>query len=159
MTSQTTVKTLLILGASGDLTGRLLLPGLARLVATGRAAGLEPRGGRIGSLDAGTVAGTRRSRLRRCRSKADAAGKRGAQAHREKSTAYHQLDVTADGPLAALLAELEGPVAVYFALPPQVSQKACEILAPGAGPRRAPGWSWRSPSAPARSPPATQRDL
>ena len=33
VTSQTTVKTLLILGASGDLTGRLLLPGLARLVA------------------------------------------------------------------------------------------------------------------------------
>jgi glucose-6-phosphate 1-dehydrogenase len=41
MTSQTTVKTLLILGASGDLTGRLLLPGLARLVAKGRAAGLR----------------------------------------------------------------------------------------------------------------------
>ena len=40
MTSQTTVKTLLILGASGDLTGRLLLPGLARLVAAGRAEGL-----------------------------------------------------------------------------------------------------------------------
>ena len=35
VTSQTTVKTLLILGASGDLTGRLLLPGLARLVAAG----------------------------------------------------------------------------------------------------------------------------
>src|SRR5919112_4371427 len=41
VTSQTTVKTLLILGASGDLTGRLLLPGLARLVAKGRAAGLR----------------------------------------------------------------------------------------------------------------------
>ena len=40
MTSQTTVKTLLILGASGDLTGRLLLPGLARLVSRGRADGL-----------------------------------------------------------------------------------------------------------------------
>ena len=41
MTSQTTVKTLLILGATGDLTGRLLLPGLARLVAKGRAGGLK----------------------------------------------------------------------------------------------------------------------
>ena len=40
MTSQRTVKTLLILGASGDLTGRLLLPGLARLVARGHAEGL-----------------------------------------------------------------------------------------------------------------------
>jgi glucose-6-phosphate 1-dehydrogenase len=46
------------------------------------------------------------------------------------STEYHQADVTADGPLARLLADLEGPVAVYFALPPQVSQKACEILRP-----------------------------
>ncbi|MDI2021890.1 Glucose-6-phosphate 1-dehydrogenase [Paenarthrobacter nicotinovorans] len=45
-----------------------------------------------------------------------------------ESTEYHQVDVTADGPLAELLAQLEGPVAVYFALPPHVSQKACEIL-------------------------------
>ena len=44
MTSQTTVKTLLILGASGDLTGRLLLPGLARLVSRGRADGLTLAG-------------------------------------------------------------------------------------------------------------------
>jgi glucose-6-phosphate 1-dehydrogenase len=46
------------------------------------------------------------------------------------ATEYHQVDVTADGPLAALLAQLEGPIAVYFALPPHVSQKACEILRP-----------------------------
>ena len=52
----------------------------------------------------------------------------GALAAMAKSTDYHQADVTADGPLADLLAGLEGPVAVYFALPPQVSQKACEIL-------------------------------
>ena len=49
----------------------------------------------------------------------------------EKSTDYHQVDVTADGPLAELLAQLEGPVAVYFALPPHISQKACEVLHPG----------------------------
>jgi glucose-6-phosphate 1-dehydrogenase len=46
------------------------------------------------------------------------------------STSYHQVDVTAGGQLAALLKHLEGPVAVYFALPPQVSQKACEVLTP-----------------------------
>lgn len=34
------IKTLVILGASGDLTGRLLLPGVARLIASGRAPGL-----------------------------------------------------------------------------------------------------------------------
>lgn len=47
-----------------------------------------------------------------------------------RSTDYHQLDVTAGGELGALLKQLEGPVAVYFALPPQVSQKACEVLTP-----------------------------
>jgi glucose-6-phosphate 1-dehydrogenase len=45
-----------------------------------------------------------------------------------ESTKYHQVDVTADGPLADLLADLEGPIAIFFALPPHVSQKACEIL-------------------------------
>ena len=35
------IKTLVILGASGDLTGRLLLPGVARLIASGRAPGLS----------------------------------------------------------------------------------------------------------------------
>ena len=129
MTSQTTVKTLLILGATGDLTGRLLLPGLATLVATGRAGGLtlvgagsdpwSPEQWRERVHDAfAAVAGP-----------ADSAGK-AALKSLEESTDYHQLDVTADGPLASLLSKLEGPVAVYFALPPQVSQKACEILAP-----------------------------
>lgn len=129
MTSQTTVKTLLILGATGDLTGRLLLPGLAALVATGRAGRLKLVGAgsdpwspeqwqeRVHDAVA-TVAGP-----------ADPAGKAALESL-EKSTEYHQLDVTADGPLASLLSKLEGPVAVYFALPPQVSQKACEILAP-----------------------------
>ena len=42
--SGTHVTTLLILGASGDLTGRLLLPGLARLIGSGRASGLKLAG-------------------------------------------------------------------------------------------------------------------
>src|SRR4029453_2805769 len=44
------------------------------------------------------------------------------------------VDVTADGPLADLLADLEGPIAIFFALPPHVSQKACEILRREEGP-------------------------
>ena len=62
-------------------------------------------------------------------SQADAAGKRELK-RIAGTTAYHQLDVTAGGELAALLSGLEAPVAVYFALPPHVSQKACEVLAP-----------------------------
>ncbi|WP_226760779.1 glucose-6-phosphate dehydrogenase [Arthrobacter sp. SO3] len=130
MTSQTTVKTLLILGASGDLTGRLLLPGLARLVSRGRAGGLTLVG-------AGSDDWTPDQWLERieesfadANSQADAYGRRELKRIRE-TTSYHQLDVTAEGQLAGLLAELEGPVAVYFALPPRVSQLACEALAPG----------------------------
>lgn len=129
MTSQTTVKTLLILGASGDLTGRLLLPGLARLIARGRAAGLTLVG-------AGSDPWTPEQWLDRIEesfadenSQADAYGKRELKRIRQDST-YHQLDVTAEGQLAGLLATLEGPVAVYFALPPHISQLACEALAP-----------------------------
>ncbi|MDN4644001.1 glucose-6-phosphate dehydrogenase [Arthrobacter sp. PsM3] len=130
MTSQTTVKTLLILGASGDLTGRLLLPGLARLVSRGRAAGLTLVG-------AGSDDWTPDQWLERveesfadANSQAEAYGRRELKRIRE-TTSYHRLDVTAEGQLAGLLAELEGPVAVYFALPPRVSQLACEALAPG----------------------------
>lgn len=130
MTSQTTVKTLLILGASGDLTGRLLLPGLARLVSRGRAGGLTLVG-------AGSDAWTPDQWLERieesfadANSQAEAYGRRELKRIRD-TTSYHQLDVTAEGQLAGLLAQLEGPVAVYFALPPRVSQLACEALAPG----------------------------
>ncbi|MDF2052445.1 glucose-6-phosphate dehydrogenase [Arthrobacter sp. Cr_A7] len=129
MTSQTTVRTLLILGASGDLTGRLLLPGLARLVAKGRAAGLRLVG-------AGSDPWTPEQWRERVHSSfaatAEAAAAEGQEALQalEKETVYHQLDVTAGGGLAALLRSLEGPVAVYFALPPKISQLACEALQP-----------------------------
>lgn len=129
MTSQSSVKTLLILGASGDLTGRLLLPGLARLAARGRAGGLKLVG-------AGSDPWTPEQWLERVSTsfadslgQADPAGKLELE-RIARSTDYHQLDVTAGGELGALLKQLEGPVAVYFALPPQVSQKACEVLTP-----------------------------
>jgi glucose-6-phosphate 1-dehydrogenase len=130
VTSQTTVKTLLILGASGDLTGRLLLPGLARLAAAGRAEGLRLVGAGSDPWPQEQWRERVHAAFEDAAGKADPAGK-GALGALEQFTAYHQLDVTADGPLASLLSELEGPVAVYFALPPHVSQKACEILQPG----------------------------
>ncbi len=123
------MQTLLILGASGDLTGRLLLPGLARLAAKGRAGGLTLVG-------AGSDPWTPEQWLRRVEtsfsdalSEADPVGKLELE-RIAGSTGYQQLDVTAGGELGTLLKELEGPVAVYFALPPQVSQKACEVLIP-----------------------------
>ena len=124
------MKTLLILGASGDLTGRLLLPGLARLAAAGRAAGLRLVGAGSDPWPQEQWRERVHTAFADAAGKADAAGQQALETL-EQSTAYRQLDVTADGPLASLLSELEGPVAVYFALPPQVSQKACEILQPG----------------------------
>ena len=123
------MKTLLILGASGDLTGRLLLPGLARLVARGHAEGLTLVG-------AGSDPWTAEKWLKRvdesfgaADSAAEAYGRAELKRIRE-TTSYHQLDVTAAGQLAGLLAQLAGPVAVYFALPPRISQLACEALTP-----------------------------
>ncbi|MCE3293540.1 MAG: glucose-6-phosphate dehydrogenase, partial [Arthrobacter sp.] len=111
MTSQISVKTLLILGASGDLTGRLLLPGLARLVSRGRAEGLTLVG-------AGSDEWSPEQWLERveesfadAQSQADAYGRRELNRVRG-TTSYHQLDVTADGELAGLLARLDGPVAI-----------------------------------------------
>ncbi len=117
------------LGASGDLTGRLLLPGLARLVARGHTPGLTLVG-------AGSDDWTPEQWLERleasfadANSQANSAGKRELKRIRE-NTSYHRLDVTAEGQLAGLLATLAGPVAVYFALPPRISQLACEALTP-----------------------------
>ncbi|SCZ51413.1 glucose-6-phosphate 1-dehydrogenase [Arthrobacter sp. UNCCL28] len=127
VTSKTTVKTLLILGASGDLTGRLLLPGLAGLLASGRAPGLRLVG-------AGSDPWTPEQWRERVSGAFAAAAGTANDAGRSAletvagATEYHQLDVTADGPLAELLATLEGPIAIYFALPPHISQKACEVL-------------------------------
>lgn len=124
------MKTLLILGASGDLTGRLLLPGLARLVAKGRAEGLKLVGAGSDAWTPDQWQARVHDAFAAASESADEAGRK-ALAAMEAGTAYHQLDVTADGTLASLLAALDAPAAVYFALPPQVSQRACETLKPG----------------------------
>ncbi|MEZ2370916.1 glucose-6-phosphate dehydrogenase [Arthrobacter sp. RCC_34] len=120
------IKTLLILGASGDLTGRLLLPGLASLVSAGRAPGLTLVG-------AGTEPWTPSKWQRRLAKALPLDAGEEASAHWKELMAtsqYRQVDVTAPGALAGLLASLDGPVAVFFALPPRISQLACESLAP-----------------------------
>jgi glucose-6-phosphate 1-dehydrogenase len=117
------VQTLLILGASGDLTARLLLPGLGELLATGEpkellligsgsddwaderwravVAGSFASGGAAGPVVDAVVAGTR----------------------------YIPADVTQDQGLRTLLAACEGPPRIYFALPPAVTVASCEVLA------------------------------
>ncbi|WP_460990431.1 glucose-6-phosphate dehydrogenase [Sinomonas soli] len=124
------VRSLLILGASGDLTGRLLFPGLARLLATGRHAGLTVVG--AGAEDWSAEQWSRR--VHDATEAALAAATETGRAELERirrDSVYVRLDVTAPGELAREVAALPGPVAVYFALPPAVSQKACELLEPG----------------------------
>ena len=124
------IRTLLILGASGDLTGRLLLPGLARLVRHGKAEGLALVG-------AGSDAWNAEDWQERLATSFAAAspdsGTRDDGGALQKicaASTYHQVDVTAKGALAELIAGLEPPVAIYFALPPAVSERACATLEP-----------------------------
>lgn len=115
-------QTLLILGASGDLTSRLLLPGLAtlfaswaaprlRLLGSGRTRWDDERwraqighafanGGVVGSAAAATIASAR----------------------------YLPADVTQKSDWDALLQECGSPLAILFALPPAVTAAACQAL-------------------------------
>jgi glucose-6-phosphate 1-dehydrogenase len=116
-------QTLLILGASGDLTGRLLLPGLAGLLATGSPQRLLLIGS--GQDDWDDV----RWRARVAESFA-AAGAAGPEVDAVVArTRYIPADVTQPDDQKRLLAACEGRPAIYFALPPAITVKACQVLA------------------------------
>lgn len=111
--------TLLILGADGDLTSRLLLPGLGTLLAA-YDVDLEVIGSGLRELDDAewrdlvdgafeSVPGDRRARLL-------------------DSTRYLRADATDAGALAGLLAECAAVPVVYFALPPAVTARVCQAL-------------------------------
>jgi glucose-6-phosphate 1-dehydrogenase len=125
--TDTAIRTLVILGATGDLTGRLLLPGLASLVAQGRARGLTLIG--VGTRDWTNQQWRERveASFAEARHEEDAAGKAALDDMREH-TRYRNVDVSAPGALARLLKSVEEPVALYFALPPTVTEHACELL-------------------------------
>ncbi|MGQ7296053.1 glucose-6-phosphate dehydrogenase [Quadrisphaera sp. KR29] len=132
------VATLLVLGASGDLASRLLLPGLARLLVSDRSE--DPGHGHGASLQL-VGAGSEdwddaRWRQVVTRAFADAEGHEDADrpggweaacAVRDASR-YQQVDVTDPDALTALLHSCAAPVAVYFALPPAITAQACENL-------------------------------
>jgi len=127
------VATLLVLGASGDLAARLLMPGLARLLASGR--GKHPGSGHGSTLQL-VGAGAEDwddARWREVVTTAfsdvtdddpDAAA---ARAVRDGSR-YAQVDVTDPDALLALMRSCTAPVALYFALPPAVTAAACRAL-------------------------------
>lgn len=112
--------TLLILGASGDLTSRLLLPAIAQLLK--RRPDVE-----LSLVGAGSDAWSTERWRTVVREAFDSAGYSG-MADRVADTSYAQADVTRVDELRALIAAADGGLVVYFALPPAVTRKACEAL-------------------------------
>ncbi len=115
-------QTLLILGASGDLTGRLLLPGVGGLLAS-------HRGKDMFLLGAGMESWTQARWKARVRDSFATQSAKSARITKVLAdTEYLQTDVTDPASLKALLDKAIGPVAIYFALPPAITERACAAL-------------------------------
>jgi glucose-6-phosphate 1-dehydrogenase len=114
------IDTLVILGAGGDLTSRLLLPGLASLLASSRGRRLQLIG-----VDRGAM--TDAAWRKRVASAFGASpSDLGARVARESF--YLQADASSSADLEQVLAAAKGRVALYFALPPAVALAACKAL-------------------------------
>ncbi|GAA4703916.1 glucose-6-phosphate dehydrogenase [Promicromonospora umidemergens] len=115
-------QTLLIMGASGDLTARLLLPGLGALLATGSVQRLHLIGSAVDDWDDDRW----RARIAESFAQADASGQETDAAI--KGARYLRSDVTDQDDLRALLDACRGQVILYFALPPTVTEKVIHVL-------------------------------
>jgi glucose-6-phosphate 1-dehydrogenase len=115
------IETLVILGAGGDLTSRLLLPGIASLLASSRGTGIRLIGV---DRDAMSDAAWKR-RVAKSFSGVDS-----KLADRVLETSiYLRADVTDAAALGRVLDAATGRAALYFALPPAVTVLACQTLA------------------------------
>jgi glucose-6-phosphate 1-dehydrogenase len=121
MTSQTE-QTLLILGASGDLAGRLLVPGLGDLVASGAVEDVSLVGSAVEDWNDERW----RSRVAESFAATGATGDRVDAV--AKSTRYIKADVAAEGEWRRVLDACNGSVVIYFALPPAITERACQVL-------------------------------
>lgn len=114
--------TLLILGASGDLTERLLLPGLGSLLAVETGRPVRVVGADRAELTQEAWAETVRTALSTSGAPAEVVERVVAD------TAYVKADLMVAEELDGLLNGLGDPVVLYFALPPAVSVRVCELL-------------------------------
>ena len=116
-------QTLLILGASGDLAARLLVPGLGSLIASDAVDGVSLVGSAADDWDDERW----RSRV------AESFAAVGAEGERidavAETTPYVKADVTAETEWRRVLDACDGSVVIYFALPPAVTERACQALA------------------------------
>ena len=115
-------QTLLILGASGDLTARLLLPGLGGLLATQEQSDLLLVGCGIEDWDEQKWRSTVSSSLTAER----ASGEQLDQV--AEAAVYVQADVTRADDLKRVLEHCRGQITIYFALPPPITVKACQAM-------------------------------
>ncbi len=117
----TTHTTLIIVGATGDLSARLLLPALGQLLT-------REQDRSVTLIGAGTEEWTdEKWRAVIADSFGDQCGQtaRAVQAQSE----YVRADITTPEAWKGLFEGREGRIAVYFAVPPAVAERACEILA------------------------------
>lgn len=118
------VSTLILLGASGDLADRLLMPALGKLLDA------EPSRRNLVLIGAGSDAWDHQTWLDRLRSSLSA-----QQVSEDTikallaTTSYQQADVTDAKDLERLVSAGKPVPALYFALPPAVTGKACDALA------------------------------
>lgn len=123
MSEQDNPVTLLILGAGGDLTRRLLLPGLATML-------------RVQPHRQVTIVGSDRREMSADEWHglvSDAFSDGGLDGDSAKevitSSRYHRADVLERDDLEKLIGSVDGPLVIYFALPPQVTARLCDVLA------------------------------
>lgn len=115
-------QTLVILGASGDLTARLLLPGLGALLSSHTVNNVQLIGSDIKDWDTEQW----RSQVTESFDQVEATGTQVSTV--VDATHYQQADVTSEDELRALLDACRGTVTLYFALPPSITGKACQAL-------------------------------
>ena len=116
------VRTLVVLGGTGDLAARLLLPGLGRLLHC------EPHR-RLCLVGSGTEEWDDERWRRQVRESFDTVEARGeAVDGAVEGARYVRADVTLVDDLRQVLAATDGAVALYFALPPPVTEAACRAL-------------------------------
>ena len=120
------IRRMIVLGAGGDLAGRLLLPGLAGLLALGKL----PEGFRLVGVDREAWDGDDfRAHVRRAVDEHGDERAKGAAADFAELCSYIHGDAGDPGALTAALATSEGPAVVYLALPPQVFAAAIGAIA------------------------------
>ena len=117
------VDTLVVLGADGDLAARLLMPGLAALLASD----WDPRRAPL-LIGAGLSELDDDQWRRRVRDAFRVGGGGRRVTETVGRSRYQRCDVTSVEEMRGLLDSCPGRPAIYFALPPAVTARACQAL-------------------------------